>query len=92
VVANTLRIRYNSRMTDPQNLILRHLQEFRAEAAARGEKTQAQIGTLAQGLNGVRTELQAIRASLAEMAIAIDHHTTRLDRIEKHLGCDAAKH
>ncbi len=90
----------------PDNLVLRHLQEMRAELAARDEKTQAQIGTLAQGLNGVRTELHAIRGELKDMrtdisrmnehihelALAVDHHTTRLDLIEHHLGLDASKH
>ncbi len=90
----------------PENLILHKLQEMRveiatqfAEIAARDEKTQAQIGVLAQGLNSVRTELQGVRADMKrmndhiqELALAVDHHTTRLDRIEQHLGLDAAKH
>jgi septal ring factor EnvC (AmiA/AmiB activator) len=94
-------------MVEPtDNLILRLLQEMRTEAVARDEKTQAQIGILAQGLTGVRAELQSIRVELkelrgdmkrmndhiSELAIAVDHHTTRLDRIEQHLGLDAAKH
>ena len=87
-------------MTDqPENLILHKLQEMRAELAARDEKTQAQIGVLAQGLNSVRTELRGIRDELKdirthihELALAVDHHTSRLDRIEQHLGLDAAKH
>ena len=92
--------------TEPENLILRMLQEMRGENAARDEKTQAQIGVLAQGLNSVRTELQGIRTELKdvrgdmkrmndhinEIAMAIDHHTTRLDRIEQHLGLDKTKH
>jgi len=92
--------------TEPENLILRKLQEMRAEnaaqfaaIAARDEKTQAQIGVLAQGLNSVRTELQGIRADVKrmsdhihEIAMAVDHHTTRLDRIEQHLGLDKTKH
>ena len=90
----------------PENLILHKLQEMRVEIAARDEKTQAQIGVLAQGLNSVRTELRGIhvelkdirgeirdiRNTIHELALAVDHHTSRLDRIEQHLGIDAAKH
>ena len=83
----------------PENLILHKLQEMRVEIAARDEKTQAQIGVLAQGLNSVRTELRGIhvelkdiRTHMHELALAVDHHTSRLDRIEQHLGIDAAKH
>ena len=83
----------------PDNLILLKLQEMRAELAARDEKTQAQIGVLAQGLNSVRTELRGIRDELKdirihihELALAVNHHTSRLDRIEQHLDLDAAKH
>jgi len=90
----------------PENHTIRLLQEMRtenaahfAEIAARDEKAQAQIGVLAQGLNSVRTELQGLRADvknmsdhIREIAMAVDHHTDRLDRIEQHLGLDKTTH
>ncbi|MGO9172208.1 MAG: hypothetical protein ACLP7P_09615 [Rhodomicrobium sp.] len=90
----------------PDNHTIRLLQEMRAEIAAqfaqiaaRDEKTQAQIGVLAQGLNSVRTELQGVRADMKrmsdhihEIAMAVDHHTDRLGRIEQHLGLDKTAH
>lgn len=90
----------------PDNLVLKILHDMREEAAARDEKTQAQIGILAQGqismraeIQGMRGEIQDIRADLRrmsghmqEIAMAIDHHTTRLDKIEHHLGLNQPKH
>jgi hypothetical protein len=74
------------------NHTIRLLQEMRVEAAARDEKTQAQIGILAQALNGVKAELIRMREDIHAITIAVDHHSTRLDRIEQHLGLDAQKH
>lgn len=93
-------------MTEPENLILHKLAEMRAETAARDEKMQAQIGILAKGQVDVRAELKEIRngmdrinTHMHEIAIAIDHHGTRLDgietrleRVEKHLGLEESKH
>jgi hypothetical protein len=82
------RIGYNHPMSEqqPDNIILRKLQDMRAEIAARDEKMTAQMGVLAQGLNSVRTELKEIRVDIkrmadhiGELAMAIDHHTSRLD-------------
>ncbi|MER2520916.1 MAG: hypothetical protein ABTQ34_09585 [Bdellovibrionales bacterium] len=88
------------------NLILRMLQEMRAESAARDERIEAQIGALAEGqislragqaklwdeLKEIRTEIKLLRNQIHELAIAVDHHTSRLDRIEQHLGLDNARH
>lgn len=82
------------------------IQELRSEAAERDRHTQAQIGVLSQGqlairneqlairneLHGMRDEFKNMSLHIQEIAIAIDHHTTRLDRIEAHLGLDKAQH
>ena len=85
--------------TEPENLILRKLQEMRTEIAAqfagiaaRDEKTQAQIGVLGNALNSIRAELIRVRENIGEITIAIDHHSDRLDRIEQHLGLDKTAH
>jgi acyl-CoA reductase-like NAD-dependent aldehyde dehydrogenase len=85
--------------TEPENVILRKLQEMRAEMAAqfaeiaaRDEKAQAQIGVLAQGQTGMRGDIKRMADHIHEIAMAIDHHTTRLDRIEQHLGLDKTTH
>ncbi len=80
--------------------------DMRAEAIARDEKAQAQIGTVAQGQVSIRTELQGLREDVnrmsghvREITIAVDHHSTRLDSIEtrldgieQHLGLDKTAH
>jgi hypothetical protein len=38
-----------------------------------------------------RLELTS-RTTIQAITIAVDHHSTRLDRIEQHLGLDAQKH
>ena len=60
---------------------------------------RVQVETLAQGQVSLRSELRSIRddiktinLSIGEMAIAVDGHNSRLDRIEHHLGLDAKKH
>ncbi len=86
-------------MDQPDNIILRLLQDmreetkaFRAELVARDEKTQAQIGILAEGMTGLRADVKRISRHMQEIAMAIDHHTTRLDAIEHHLGLNQPKH
>jgi len=82
-----------------ENHTIRLLQEMRAEAATRDEKTQAQIGILAQALNGVKAELIRMREDIHAITMAVDHHSVRLDnidqridRIDQHLGLDAQQH
>lgn len=91
---------------EPDNIILHILQdmrtelrtvreelrEIRAEAIVRDEKTQAQIGVLAEGLGSLRIDMRRMSGHMQEIAMAIDHHTTRLDKIEHHLGLNQAKH
>lgn len=88
--------------TEPPNLVLELLRDIRAK---QNEQSQ-QIGALAQGqvsiraelrsvneaVSGIQQELRTVRDSLHEVAIAIDGHSQRLDRIEHHLGLDANKH
>lgn len=90
----------------PDNLILRLLQEMRTDTNAQFIELRAQIATIAQGQLGMRTELKELRADLKdlstkvismqshihEIAIVLDHHSTRLDSIEQHLGLDKSKH
>jgi hypothetical protein len=76
----------------PDNIILIRLQEMRTETTARDEKMQAQIGILAERLTTIGLELKRMNAHMGELAMAVDHHTARLDKIEKHLGLDAQKH
>ena len=51
-------------MTDqPENLILRHLQDIRADIASMRD----QIGVLTQGQLGLRTEMHDIRTNINDM-------------------------
>ncbi len=91
---------------EPENLILKMLRDMRVHSDEQFDELRGAIGVLAQGLNGVRTELGSVRTELkeikadlasvkdrlGEIALVVDHHTTRLDGIEKHLGLDAIKH
>jgi chromosome segregation ATPase len=84
---------------EPENLILKLLREMRAESTSQFEELRGAVGVVAQGLNSVRSELKEIKSDivtvkdrLGEIALVVDHHTTRLDSIEHHLGLDAPKH
>jgi len=82
-----------------ENHTIRLLQEMREASAQQSAEIRAQIAVLAQGQVGMRTEMQAVRADvnrinlhLHEVAIILDHHSTRLDAIERQLGLDKLKH
>jgi hypothetical protein len=77
---------------ETENIVLKLLREMRAEHTAQFEELRAQVGVVAQGLNSVRSELKLVREQIQEIALVVDHHTTRLDGIEHHLGLDASKH
>ena len=77
-------------MTDePTNLVLEQLRAIRAEQALTTDK----IGALAEGMVSMRkriddldTHIQGLRGDMRMIAIAVDEHTTRLDRIEHKLN------
>jgi prefoldin subunit 5 len=83
-------------MTDePTNLVLEQLRAIRAEQAL----TSTKIGALAESMvsmrkhiddlderiDGLYGHIQGLRADVRMIAIAVDEHTTRLDRIEHKL-------
>ena len=68
------------------------MEDMETKAIARDEKTQAQIGFLAQGQTGMRGDIKRMSDHIYEITMSIDHHTTRLDAIERHLGLAASKH
>lgn len=81
----------------PENLVLRKLQEMRAEngeqfrdmraenAAQFRELTQ-KVGALATTMVSVLKRLDDIDRSMQVVAVAVDDHSHRLDEIEKRLG------
>lgn len=77
-------------MTDePHNLILDQLRVIRTELAELGRK----VGVLAESMVSMRTQIAELRSDvhglqtdLRMVAIAVDEHTVRLDRIEARLN------
>jgi outer membrane murein-binding lipoprotein Lpp len=77
-------------MTDePENLTLKQLAVLRKEMQEGFTLINSKIGTLAESMVTMRkqiTELQtdvhALRSDVQMIAVAVDQHTTRLDRIE----------
>jgi chromosome segregation ATPase len=83
----------------PDNLVLRYLQEMRAETTARDEKLQAQIGTLAEAavrqskrfdaidehLQNFGKRLDSLTNAVHTISLAVDHHSARLDNIEQRI-------
>lgn len=94
-------------MTEPNDNLILHLlremrteaQQTRAENTAQFEKIQGQIAVLAKGQGDVRNQLKILTdkfdvmsTHVQEMAIVLDHHSMRLDRIDQHLGLDEPRH
>lgn len=82
-------------MTDqPDSLVLELLRAIRAEQQEmRHEMTEtnAKLGTLAQSMVSMRKDIgkldeavQGLRTDVRMIAIAVDEHTNRLDKIEAH--------
>ena len=81
---------------EPTNLVLEQLRAIRAEQALTNDK----IGTLAEGMvsmrkhiddldkrvGGLSDRIEGLRGDVRMIAIAVDEHTTRLDRIEHKLN------
>jgi hypothetical protein len=78
---------------DLDNLTLQHLRQIRAEMQEGFAKltteqalTSHKIGTLAEGMVWMRQSIEGLRNDLRMVSIAVDEHTTRLDRIEVRLN------
>lgn len=77
-------------MTDETtNLVLEQLRAIRAEQA----ETNRKIGALAESMvamrkqiDDLRDDVHGLRADIRMIAIAVDEHTARLDRIEARLS------
>jgi hypothetical protein len=79
---------------------------MRAETTARDEKLRAKIGTLGEAairqswrfdeinerLDGFGKCLDNLTNAIHTISLAVDHHSSRLDRIDRHLGLDEQKH
>jgi capsule polysaccharide export protein KpsE/RkpR len=74
-------------------LIYKHMQAEQAEikaelAAVRAEQetTSAKIGTLAASMVSMRKQIDDLTTTTRLIAVAVDDHSHRLDRIEKTLN------
>ena len=75
------------------------LAEFRSDTAAQFDSVSRAIGSLAQTTVAVKSdvatlklEVTAMRGDINTIALAVDHHSERLERIEHHLGLDRSPH
>ena len=71
----------------PENLVLELLRVIRSEQS----EMSAKIGAMAQSMvsmrkdiNSLESAVQGVRADVRMIAIAVDEHTNRLDKIEAH--------
>ena len=78
---------------EPENLTLQHLRQIRTEmlegfAKLTSEQalTSHKIGTLAEGMVSMRQSIEGLRNDMRMVSLAVDEHTTRLDRIEVRLN------
>jgi len=74
---------------EPNNLTLQHLRQIRTEMQEGFAKltteqalTSHKIGTLAEGMVSMRQSIEGLRNDMRMVSLAVDEHTTRLDRIE----------
>ena len=81
-------------MTDqPENLVLELLRSIRADVGVLKEKqevTNLKIETLAGSMVSMKASMDSIRLDMRMVAIAVDGHAQRLDKIEALL--DTLKH
>ena len=83
-------------MTDePDNIIIQHLRAIREDMSSMRGETNSKIEALAASmtsmnarLSNVEDAVNGMRGEIRMIAIAVDGHNTRLDRIEKRLGLD----
>jgi hypothetical protein len=78
---------------EPENLTLKQLALLRSEMQAGFEVINSKIGALAGSLvgitrdiHGLQRDVSSLKDNVAVLAVAVDEHTHRLDRIEKRLG------
>ena len=86
----------------PDNLVLELLRSIRtdqtamrSEMTALRDETNRKIGALAESMVSMRKDINVLtdsvngmRAEIRMIALAVDEHTQRLDRIDAHLGLD----
>jgi hypothetical protein len=75
---------------EPDNLTLRQLrtemQEGFAKLTTEQALTSLKIGTLGEGMVSMRESIEGLRNDMRMVSLAVDEHTTRLDRIEVRLN------
>ena len=78
---------------EPDNLTLQHLRQIRTEMQEGFAKltteqalTSHKIGALAEGMVWMRQSIEGLRNDMRMVSLAVDEHTTRLDRIEVRLN------
>ena len=78
---------------EPENLTLQHLRQIRtvmqegfAKLSTEQALTSHKIGTLAEGMVSMRQSIEGLRNDMRMVSLAVDEHTTRLDRIEVRLN------
>ena len=77
----------------PDNIVLEILKSIREDQSSlRSEmsglraEVNLKIGTLAQGMVSLTNTVEGLRTDVRMIALAVDEHTHRLDKIEAHLA------
>ena len=85
--------------SEPENIVLKQLaalrvdmQEGFAKLTTEQVATNEKLGSVASSLVGMQRDIRDIKRELATLGVAVDEHTNRLDKIEKHLGLGAERH
>jgi hypothetical protein len=80
---------YISAMTkEPPNVVLEQLRVIRDEIRDVHEeqnRTSHKIGAMAESMVSMSRQIEGLRTDMRMVALAVDEHTTRLDRIEASL-------
>jgi len=71
---------------------LEDLQTGQGTIMAEQVATNEKLGSMASSLVGMQRDIRDVKRELATLGVAVDEHTNRLDKIEKHLGLDAKRH
>ena len=78
---------------EPENLVLELLRCIRADIERlrlQQEETNLKIETLAGGMVSMKSSVESMRLDIQMIALAVDGHAGRLDKIENSL--DALRH
>ena len=85
--------------SEPENIVLKQLaavrvdiQEGFAKLTAEQVATNEKLGSVASSLVGMQRDIRDVKRELATLGVAVDEHTHRLDKIEKHLGLNTERH